>query len=408
MRGTMLSFAVCAAAVVSLDARGGERSALDDAKVLIREGKPLEAAGRFGDAAAAAHRSGDLGAEQDAAEALRSAMDGVATATPADAVAGTTGTKPTRASLLAAVLAKLDAKRAGAFVSAPCLARRLVLEATETGDRAFVRAARPALAANASQGKGGRAAAAFLKYADALLALDADEKGASKAPALLRETFDEAVERKWPELAVHAGSELALTSLTAGDTAGAAATLRTTLAALDTARDSVPLMRWRSWIRVRTKDAPKDVLDALGLGGDLAESGGAGGAGGAGGKGGKGGAGGRGADGSPYGRWAARARKSEAVVRAKLGPSGFEMRLGWTDGAAGSQPIVQGCPHWNRDGVTLAFDGRAVCVRMLDPTGLAGQPGESSEASVWSALHLVAEGETWSLLRDGTVTVTAK
>jgi hypothetical protein len=70
-----------------------------------------------------------------------------------------------------------------------------------------------------------------------------------------------------------------------------------------------------------------------------------------------------------------------------------------------AQQFAEGEKHANRGGVTLAFSGRGVALRMLDLVGNRGQPGESSEAGSVRAYYLLAEGETWSVSKEGIVTI---
>ena len=91
---------------------------------------------------------------------------------------------PQTAESLHKLMMQLDAKRAGAFVSAPCIARNLMLMATAGGDMKFVPDAAKVIRTHAKQRGAGKCAKAMTHYSDgmeALLAKDDAKAAAERA-----------------------------------------------------------------------------------------------------------------------------------------------------------------------------------------------------------------------------------
>ena len=61
-----------------------------------------------------------------------------------------------------------------------------------------------------------------------------------------------------------------------------------------------------------------------------------------------------------------------------------------------------------KSGVTLAFHGAQVCLRMVDLVGLDGAPGDGAGCDPARAFYLVAPNETWSVSKDGVVSIAKK
>src|SRR5690349_6602679 len=110
-------------------AKDTPQSVIEDAKALAKQGGLLRAAERFGDAVALAQAAGDLDAEDIAAGALDDFWRQIPSDAPSSAA-----DRPASGAVLAAVMARLDASRCGAMVSAPVLARNILMLAVETGD----------------------------------------------------------------------------------------------------------------------------------------------------------------------------------------------------------------------------------------------------------------------------------
>ncbi len=145
-----------------------------DARALAASGKHAEAAGKIGAAIAKAQRKNDLLTEQRlwvlSSEIL------------ADADSRTVWT---------ALMAPLDPKRSGAFVSAHLLAERLVFACIEQHDETHLEAATAVLASRAKAKGAGKHTALVLRLAQAVAG-----KGAGAA-----EVCEEAAKQGWPELA---------------------------------------------------------------------------------------------------------------------------------------------------------------------------------------------------------------
>src|SRR5688572_19363420 len=135
MRTCTSAFVFAAAAAFAAPAASAKDTVQDllaQAKEKARAAEVMEAAGLYGDALALV--------EQEVFDAFTEFLQKVPRP-PREGgreVASTTGTPR---DVLAAVLSRLDAKRCGAFVSAPCLAGDLLLEAIGKGDGKFVKEA---------------------------------------------------------------------------------------------------------------------------------------------------------------------------------------------------------------------------------------------------------------------------
>lgn len=382
-------------------------TALDDAKVLARKGDPLKAAERFGDAVAIAQAAGDLQAEATAADAmaefLRDVMIQRMTARPAEPGA-TAEQAPATGNLLAAAMKRLEAGRCGAYVSAPVLARTILLLASETGDTSGVDDAARVAAAHATKASSGRAAPVVARYAQGLKA--AVEKRFDAATGPLDTAMKDAGKAGWFDLASHAGTELAAAWVGAGDAANATAALDAVAALCkdDTPRHAV--RRWQDCVNARLADAPEavrksaeDAFKRLLAGGESVSA--------AGGRGGKGGAGGN-ADEEPIsdvGRLLRKLGKGKPIVTATCTAKGIDVHWLTAPGVKCLVPFEDGEKVADEGGVTVSCSRHAIALRMVDLVGNRGQPGESSEMDPLRAYYLLAEGETWSVSKEGVVTI---
>lgn len=391
--------ALAAVAALAMPGAAEEFAPAARASALCRDGKAVEAAALLGDAAAAAHRTNDVATEARVAAAISATIARVRVATPDEIASGKTGTNPARASLLAEVLKKLDASHAGSFVSAPALARSLVLDACETGDRAALPLASKVLAAHVKSRKAGAACALYARLATALSAIGSADAGPARAAPELAAVIENALENRWPLLAAHAATELAAVHVALGNAKAGHDVLVATIDKLDAGSKPDVLRAWTTWLAARVKDLPPAVTDRVWGGSGAGAAGGAGGAG-------------ANATGrepvAPYATWLKKADRSAPAVRAILRQSDWEIRLGWDDARAASQPVAACGAVWSKDGVSIQFAGCAAWVRALDPTGRDGAPGANAEATPWEAVYEIAANETFAVLRDGAVTVTAK
>jgi hypothetical protein len=349
--------------------------------------QPAAAAEAIGLAGALAHKSGDLAGESRVADAFRE-MTG---ALPAG------GEGFGRRAALEAVMKKLDASRCGALLSAHALARELLLEATEAGDTEFAASAADVLAraASASKGKLGRSGAPLAKYG---LGLKLLATGKSKeADAALDPALAAFAKERWIDLAMHAGTELAALRRKAGDDQGASAALTTVGALFDATTDADLFQTWRSMIDVRLKDASPEVLAGF----EHAKSFFSGGtsvsaAGGA-----PGGAAGR----TKIGSALASLPKDKPVLTVRRSKEGFAIREGFDPKFDATKPAKGGTWFASDGGVILAFHGSGVCLWSIDLEAARGAPGGVSTREFLPALYSLGDGETWSVSKDGVVTV---
>lgn len=377
---------------------------LDEAKALSKNGESLKAAGRFGDAVAAAQAAGDLQAEESIAQALEELvrkveMDAIrrraqpdASAAPADA--------PSVPALLVAVMRPLDAGRCGAYVSAPVLARNLLLLATESGDFGPVADVAAVAAAHARKPASGRAAAVVAKYAEGMRA-EADGKFDVAAPLLDTAATDSA-KAGWLDLVAHAGTEAAFAWVKAGSPEKAAASMTAAASAVGATPNLNRINGWSGFAKKRLADAPEAVTKPLA---DLVEkSKGPNSVSAAGGRGGRGGKAGE-EPVSDIGKLLPKLAKGKPFVTVKCTPKGLEIH--WTTGADEKpvRPFDEMVRIAEAGGVTLALQNRSVALMMVDLKGTRGQPGEASEASQVRAFYLLADGETWSVSKEGIVTI---
>jgi len=360
---------------------------LAEAEAKSRASKPLEAAALYGQAIALGHRNGDLLQEQEAAEAFLRFY------------AGTDGDG--RREAAAAALAKLDAKRCGAFVSAPLLAGEVLLAEVAKGDGKLVAEAAAVLGWHARNARSGAAIAATASFAAAVK--EARGGDPSKAALPLNEVLDLAVEQDWTDLALAAGAELAVLRLKGGDAAGAAAAVGSAAALISPKTERRHLEFFKELSEVRLKDAPEAVLkpwhdamgylkkDAPGVG---APDGGAGGDA----------AGARRE--SPFGAAVKPGAKTRVLATVSRTKEGFDLRLGWDPKFRSAFAHPPGVRHVTEGGLTLAFADRSVSARAGDPVLGNGPPGADSQPAPGRAFYRLARGETWTLHRDGVVFIT--
>jgi len=385
---TPFLFSQCLVVVVALVAA----PPADDVKALLAEAeaqvqaKDLAAAAvSFGQAAAAAHKANDLLLEQEVAEKLDRPLSRMEPAA------------------VAALLKCLDPARSGAFVSAHAIATDLLLAATARADYAQVDAAAAVLAKHEKSPNPGKCPPFVTRYAEGLKALAAKKE--KDAAAVLDKALDGFVKNGWLDLATSAGTELAAVRLRLGDEAGAAAAIGAVASACGEGTDPALLREWRSLVEKRLRGAPPAVLTAYEKA--IAPIAGGSSAGAAGGAGGAGASAGAPAKSKVGAAWESLDSKKPFVTVART-KAGFRVREGFDAKFVADRPPAPGLGYQVDGGVTMAFAGNAVALRMIDPTGRRGQPGESSEPSTsgW-AFYRLAEGESYGLAKSGVVSVTA-
>jgi hypothetical protein len=395
--GTRISIAaalILLAATAALSARSDPEKECRKAAALVEEGKFEEGGKLFAEILAPLQKKGDLLGEQQAAAALFAAFDNADKAGRADGH---------EAPLLLALLAELDPKRNGAFVSAPALAGRLLLLSTESGDRTHVETAEKVLKTFARQKKSGTGAAALAAYGDGLVSLAKGEKEA--AAAALNEAFSVMVEHGWWDLAVHAGVELAAAELSLEKPRAATDALKRIDGLFPEKGDVTFANMLSALVKVHLAGAPAEVLApatrAIGRHGGVGRAGASGGRGGAGGQAG-------GGDISEVGKAFPRLPKKQPFVIARRKGHEFEIRHVFDRDFEDTMPWCTMVKHQDSGGITLSFWCGAVALAQVDLEGLQGQPGERTVASPLTAFTYLADGETWGVSKTGVVTVESK
>jgi len=388
-RALTLVGAILLASTVALSARNSAEGDCRKAASLVSDGKLAKGGEIYGKVLAGLQKKGDLLGEQDAAKSLLTAygknLD--TSVTPA----------------LAALMAKLDARRSGAFVSAHALAGRLVLAATASGDREHVPAAAKVLKTHARRKNTGVGAAAMAAYGNGLerIAKGEDDAGV----VALSEAFKVLVGQGWADAAIHAGVELAAAHVRLGKPRAATDTLKGVESLFPEVGDSQLASTLRKLLARHLPDAGEEVLApatrAMALHGRGASAGAAGG------RGGRGGVAG-GIDQSKVGAAMPRFPKSKPLVTAKRTEIDFEIREGFDPAFSAVMPWTDMVKHHDDGGVTLSFFRGTVALAMIDPEGTKGQPGERTFPSPFRAFYYVGKGETWGVTKTGVVTITAR
>lgn len=344
----------------------GESDPAAQVKRLAADGKKTEAARLAGGWLADAQKRGDLLDEQAAWEALRDIQLDDAQYREA----------------CAEVMKLLDPKRNGAYLSAHLLAHELVRAAVREGDDRHVADASAVL--SAPRKDAGSCNGALADLAAGVLAARKEQEDAA---AHLMAAFDAALKNGWLDLAMYAGIEIACVDKKVGR---ASDTLKRLDDALKASKD--PFL-----LRERNRLASKRIPEATFPVEDDGMEGGAGGAGGA------GGSAGRAAESAVGAAWK-KHPTTKGLLKVKRAGKGFEIEPQFAGAPKGTCGPKWGEHHWRSGGVTLSFYDAGVALRMVDPTGLDGIPGDGAPGE-WSVFYLLAPGETWSVTKKGVVSV---
>lgn len=394
MRNPMAAVVLAAAAAFAAPAALAKDSVQDllaQAKEKARGAEPAKAAALYGDAFAQVHKQGDLVVEQEVFDAFAEFL-GKLPPVPEAASGGERAKGFDHPEALAIVLRKLDPKRCGAFISAPCLAGELLLVDVGRGTTDFLADAAAVLAANVKAGKAGIGIALTAKFAGALQGKDAD----------LDQVMASAEAEGWTDLAMAAGIEKMARAAARADGAADAKAVIAKLASMVTPKEDRNLCIWmRATVQKRLKGAHEDWMAPLNdaitaLGGHTAS--------------GAGGRGGAGMDAgeeniTPLGRILRKSPRGSVLGTASRTKEGFELRVPWDPKFKGVLERQEGVKHLDEGGLTVSFFGWSACARLVDPVGNLGQPGEASSPDEGRAFYRLARGETWTLRSDGVVTV---
>ena len=333
-----------------------------EVKRLAAEGKTVEAARFAGTWLADAQKRGNLLEEESAWKALRDVP--LSSDAYRDACAE--------------IMKSLDPKRNGAYLSANLLALELVRFSIRNNDDRHLADAAAVLAKHARGS--GSFGSSLAHLAEGVAAARRGEKDAVRP---LKDVFEWALLNGWLELAIQAGTEIACEEKKAGRD-------RDTLARLDKAlkengdRALLQLRRALAEARIPERTIELDP-------GSVSAKGGRGGKGGA-------------TESAVGAAWKT-FPDSKPLLTVERGESGFEIKPRFAGTPKAQQALGSGVRYWDGGGITLSFHGPGVALAMVDLTGRRGQPGESSQPQPWQFFYLLADGETWSVTKEGVVSI---
>jgi hypothetical protein len=396
-------FRAAVVTVVALAATSAWGASADDliaeAEKLRTAGKVEEAAARFGAALESAQKKGKLDAEERAARGL----DGLFGPGTVGGRAGGGVTAGER-DLLALVLGQLDATRNGAFVSAPVVARKLLLFASEFGDADHVAPARAALVANGKAG--GRASSAMVTYADGLLALEAGDSEA--AGTAFEQVLAVALEERWADVAAHASAEIAGIRVAAADEAGAKAVLARVTETLEGELGGLTSSAWTRVLHARIGEPSTELLNVLRAAmrgarptssGPVVSDGGYGKS-----------------KSTELGRALKRFSVRKPLVTARCAPNGFALTRHFEPESEEVRLFRPDQQRIDYGGLLVTTRGRMIALQAAktENEGASGIGGVTRSVassvgvgSVARAEYLLARGETWGVTKKGVVTITA-
>ena len=245
MRGSWMAAAVVAATAALAPA--GARAAdplLAEARAAHRGGDPEKAGALLGEAVAKAQKAGNLLAEQEAAEVFRELIGRRRPGVPGDV-------EP-------ALMERLDARRCGAFFSAPLLAGEILLDAVVSGESDGLGKAAAVLKPHVKGGKSGKAVGVLSRLAAAVV----EARGAApeKAVEFLDAVIKDAAAEDWVDVATAAGVELAALHVRSGREDEAAAAVAGFTALLGPKTEQRFLQYARTAVEKRLSGAPEKVL----------------------------------------------------------------------------------------------------------------------------------------------------
>jgi hypothetical protein len=383
-------------------ARAGEdwKADLAEAKAQAKASEHLKAAGLFGEALAAVQKAGDLVAEQEIADAFFEFLEKVPAPPRGTATGSATPVFGPR-DAKAAVMARLDPARSGAFVSAPCLAGELLLDAIRAGDGRFVAEAAAILEPH---GKGAKSGAGLKVLAILARGMKEAAAGEEKAAATLAEVRDASVRQNWTDLALAAGVELAALPAKKGDAAKARAAVAALAKLVSVKVDRRHLAWCGDALRDRLRELPAevqkpfaDVVAPILQKGEPGTEGGKSGAG---------------VDSenpvSPFGNAHGRTEAGKPLATVARTDKGFELRVEWDPKFRATRARESGVGYLDEGGLTVALSNWSVGLALVDLVGNRAGPAGLHVPTPGQAFYRLAPEETWTLTKDGLVQVSAK
>ena len=371
---------------------------LDAAKALVAKQDLRGAVERIGDGLLLAHGSGDLLAEGDAAAALEE----VARALPPAAPEGKEGSAPQgplrRREAMGLLMKKLDPKRQGAFVSPGILARRLILLSSEQGDEYLRQEAKNILMGWEDGKKSGEATVFYTTWTitmSSMNSLGPVGKGNTDGFVYLRRDIQRGVAHEWADEVTHAVTEHAAFYVKFQDPLDGLDSMKQGEKVCLAVGDADVVDRWKKTIDARLAGAPDKLKEPFRrvVGKFPPTEAGPGGAG-------------KAIAATGLGLAFAKLKKDAPLVRVKRTDTGFDVMPAWDTKAKFKIAYGPGVRYLDADGLILAFQARAVGLHAVDLEGRMALPGNGSADTSFRALYTLAPAETWTLRKDGTVTVT--
>jgi hypothetical protein len=373
------------------------RDHLDAAKALLEKKDVRGALDRIGDGLLLAHKEGDLLAEWMAAEALEE----VARELPADAPRGAARSAPQgvphRREAMGLLMKKLDPKRQGAFVTPGILARKLILLSSERGDEVLRDEAEDILSGWEAGKKSGEATVFYTTWTISMSSMNMlgpVGKGNTDGFVFLRRDILRAVAHDWADEVTHAVTEHAAFYVRFQDPMDGLDAMKQGEKVCLQVGDADVVRRWEKVVDARLAGAPDKLKEPLRrLSGKFPAT--------------QAGAGGAGREAAPTGLGVAfpKMKKDAPLVRVKRTDTGFDVMPAWNPKAKFKAVHGPGVRYLEADGLILMFEGRGVGVHAVDLEGRLALPGNGSPDTSFRAIYTLAKAETWTLRKDGTVTV---
>jgi hypothetical protein len=365
------------------------------ARALLEKRDHRAALKQVGDALLLAHEGGDIAGESEAVPVLEALARSLPEKPAADGEKG----PPGRREAMALLMARMAHTRAGALVSANALARNLAFLAVENGDE-FNSDVSSSVVCHWSGAKDSGAVADF--FAEWLVRVESmnlvgsiGTRGGLDGFPMVRKKIAEAAINGWADEATHAATDLARFQIKWKQDVGGLAAMTQAEEACRAAGDAAVLERWQKCIDRRLGTAIPSLLQPIQrLAGKLpAVPPGTAGVD-------------RPAGATGLGDAFAGMKSGSILVRVSRNDKCFDVVPAWKPKEKIKVPYGPGARFLDGDGLILVFQGRAVGLYALNLDGHLGVPGDGMHDLSFRSLYPIAKGETWSLRKDGTVTLT--
>lgn len=394
----VVAWLLAASGAQAEDGKAAGKDLIQKGQAKASQGAAGEAAALFGEAIAIAQKDGDLEGEQAAADPFLLLLKAQAP-------------KGDVSELVATAAAKLDPKRLGAFVSAPCLAGEILVAVAGGGDPTHLGLANVILENHVDSPKAGHGLQSIARLGRGMALARGDNP--SKAAATLREAQATFASAEWTDLVMVAGIERAALHVKAAQLEDAKQAIIDVCAHFDAtvSRDSIlnpgylnphHLQWWKAAVSVRLKDCPDRVLapwaawQGYARGGPAPRS-----------------DKGRSVayEGAGPGRRTALAmflaKATAGATVAKVKNEGFRSySVMWDPKVPWAISNVEGQILRNYGGLGVAFTKWSFAVARVDFRVTMDQPTDQATVDVGRAWYRLARDETWAMAKDGTVSIT--